>query len=108
MNRIIRFGLVTAIAALMIPPVQAHKAMDSDQHAIILTNVNMHPATAREARKTLDRIKVAALTLCGAPHGSSTYMRRAVMKSECFRDSVTNAVGQIDDPLITQLHQRVS
>lgn len=108
MNRIIRFGLATASAALLIPPVQAEKTMNPDKHAIILANVNMHPATAREARKTLDRIKAAALTVCGAPHGSSTYMRRAVMKSECFTESVANAVRQIDDPLINGLHQRVS
>ena len=105
MNLIIRFGLVTVSAALLIPPIHAQNTKDPDQHAIILTNVNMHPATAREARKTLDRIRVAALTLCGAPHGSSTYMRRAVMKSECFKDSVANAVRQIDDPLINGLHQ---
>jgi hypothetical protein len=33
-------------------------------------------------------------------------MRRAVMKSECFKDSLADAVRQIDDPLINQLHQR--
>ena len=106
MNRLIRLGLVTACAMLTIPAAQAQNMIDADQHAIILTNVNMHPATVREARKTLDRIKVAALTLCGAPHGSSTYMRRAVMKSDCFKDSLADAVRKIDDPLINQLHQR--
>ena len=106
MNRFIRLGLVTASAVLTIPTVQAQEKIGPDQHAIILTNVNVHPATVREARKTLDRIKAAALNLCGAPHGSSTYMRRAVMKSECFKDSLADAVRQIDDPLINQLHQR--
>ncbi|MGY6637183.1 MAG: UrcA family protein [Erythrobacter sp.] len=106
MNRFISFGLATASAVLMIPPVQAQNTIDPDQHAIILNNVNVHPASIREARKTLDRIKVAALTLCGAPHGSSTYMRRAVMKSECFRDSLADAVRKIDDPLINRLHDR--
>ena len=106
MNRFIRSGLTTASIMLMIPAAQAQNTIGPDQHAIILTNVNMQPATIREARKTLDRIKAAALTLCGAPHGSSSYLRRAVMKSECFTESVANAVRKIDDPLINRLHDR--
>ena len=107
MNRFIRLGLVTATMMLTTQVVLAQNMIAADQHAIVLTNVNIHPATVREARKTLDRIEAAALTLCGAPPGSSTYMRRAVMKSACFRDSVANAVRQIDAPLINRLHQRV-
>lgn len=107
MNRFTHFGLMAAMSMLTIPIAQAQQKTGSDRYSIALKNVNVHPSSLAEARKTLDRIKDAALTLCGAPQGSSTYMRRAIKKSQCFEDSVAEAVRSIDDPLINRLHQRL-
>lgn len=104
MNIFIRVGLVAAMAVLTIPGAHAEEQIGPNRYAMTLRNVNVHPGSAEEARKTLSRIEGAALSLCGAPHGSSSILKRAVMKSDCFKDSVAEAVRKIDNPLINRLH----
>jgi len=105
MNNRIALGLVTALGVLAMPPVLAGERAGEDRHSMTLTNVNVRPATLAQARQTLSRIEGAALVLCGAPRGTSSILKRAVMKTPCFRDAVAEAVRTIDHPLITRLHQ---
>lgn len=107
MNNIIRLVLAATFGLATIPVVHAEEQIGPDRYAMTLKDLNVRPKSPAEARKTLSRIEGAALALCGAPHGSSSYLKRAVMKSECFKESVADAVRKIDNPLINRLHQAV-
>lgn len=105
MNHLIRTGLVTAAIMLTITAAQGQERIGPDRYAITLRDVELRPATSREARRILSRIRDAALAVCGAPDGSSTSLKRATMKSQCFREAVDGTVRRIDNPLLTRLHQ---
>lgn len=104
MNSFTRISLVAVMAVLTIPVAHAEEQIGPNRYAMTLKNVNVRPGSAEEARKTLSRIEGAAISLCGAPHGSSSILKRAVMKSDCFKNSVAEAVRKIDNPLINRLH----
>jgi UrcA family protein len=52
----------------------------------------------------LGRLHEAALNVCGADEFSFADVRRAVAQSNCFEDSMTRAVADLDAPLVTQLY----
>jgi len=105
MNNFIRLVLAAPLGLATIPVVHAEEQIGPDRYAMTLKDVNVRPKSPEEARKTLSRIEGAALALCGAPRGSSSYLKRSVMKSACFKESVADAVRKIDNPLINRLHQ---
>lgn len=60
------------------------------------------------AKRLFGRIEEAALEVCGASRFSFPDVRRAVRRSDCWRQSVSTAVAELHDPgLTTFLAQRI-
>lgn len=60
------------------------------------------------AKRLFDRIEEAALEVCGASRFSFPDVRRAVRRSDCWRQSVSRAVAELHDTrLNAQLAQRL-
>jgi len=92
---------VTALAALPAPTL----AQDVTS-SIAVKRIDRHPSSDRAVRRLLDRLGRAALEVCG---GSSFGLREAndsVVRSQCWRDSMADAVGRIDDPRLTGAFRR--
>lgn len=101
-----KLGLVAGLCGLLATPVAAQEKVGPNTYAIAVESLDVRPATVRAARRALARIEEAALEVCGAPHGALREVRRAVRKSECWKDSVDRAVTAIGDPLLIRVHRQ--
>ncbi len=101
-----KVSLLVVLSASATTPLVAQTEVGPNSYAVTLSNLDLSPATASAARRTLSRIDEAALAICGAPRGSLREVRRATRKSACWKESVDRAVAQIDNPLLTRVYRR--
>jgi len=97
-----RIGAVALAAMLAFSPTWAAEVTQS----VAVRGVSLPVESPAQAAVLLDRIKAAAQVACGAEKESLADVKRAVRGSQCWRDSVANAVHQIDSPLLTGAFER--
>jgi UrcA family protein len=90
-------GIVAAI--LLAIPANAQTATSS----LRLTG-DLHPQSEHEARILLDRVENAATEVCGASRYSVVEYSRAIRHSSCWRQSVSDAVAHIANPLLSNVY----
>lgn len=101
-----KLGLLAVLGTIAASPVAAQEKVGPNTYAIAVESLDIRPATVHAARRTLTRIEEAALEVCGAPRGALREVRRAMRKSECWKDSVYRAVTAIGNPLLIRVHQQ--
>ena len=96
------------IVALGVPTTSVARAVQlgPDRYSVTLRSADLRPATPGGAQRALSRIQRAALEACGASNFSPTVMKAAIRRSTCWRESVADAVGKLDDRLVTQAYLR--
>lgn len=99
-----KLGLLAVLGTIAASPVSAQEKVGPHTHARAIANLDIRPATVHAARRTLTRIEEAALEVCGAPRGALREVRRAMRKSECWKESVDRAVTAIGNPLLIRVH----
>jgi UrcA family protein len=67
---------------------------------------SLHPQSEQEARILLDRVKMAATEVCGASKFSIVDYSRAVRRSPCWQQSVSEAVAHIASPMLSDVYGR--
>ncbi len=97
---------LAALMALAASP--CANAASSPTVSIRVANIDLHPDSAAAAGGLLARIEDAALNACGATGFSLADYRRAVRRSPCWRQSVSDAVLRIGNPLLSDLYRRES
>jgi UrcA family protein len=69
---------------------------------------DLHPQSDVEARALLERVKNAAAEACGAFDFSVAEYGRAVWRSACWRQSVSDAVTRIGSPVLSEIYAHQS
>ena len=64
------------------------------------------PASPAEAQRSLGRLGSAAMEVCGASSFSVPDYKRAVRRSDCWHQSMTDVVARIDNQYLTAAYQR--
>jgi len=67
---------------------------------------SLHPQSEQEARILLERVKMAATEACGASKFSVVEYSRAVRRSPCWQQSVSEAVAHIASPILSDVYGR--
>jgi len=80
-------------------------AARAETASVTLRNIDLHPATAAIARRTMRRIDEAALSVCGASDALFE-ARRAIRASSCWQEAAGNAARQSGNPLLAQAFAR--
>jgi len=73
--------------------------------SITLHHIDLHPATAAAARRSMRRIDEAALSVCGAD-GALVEAKRAIRTGPCWQEAAGNAARHSGDPLLAQAFAR--
>ncbi len=98
-NRNILLGLLLLGTAC---PVEAGRA---ETASVTLRHIDLHPATATAARRSMRRIDEAALNVCGAS-GALVEAKRGIRASSCWQEAAGNAARYSGDPLLEQAFAR--
>lgn len=98
-NRNVLQGALLLGAACSISAARAQTA------SVTLRHVDLHPATAAVARRTMRRIDEAALSVCGAD-GALVEAKREIRAGPCWQEAAGNAARQSGDPLLAQAFAR--
>jgi len=98
-------ALALTCAALAAPCFAQEENTAPDRHVLVVRGADRHPATATAARQLLARIDRAAMVVCGASSVDLREVRQDVRRSTCWRDSMVDAVGRINDPRLSQAWQ---
>ena len=94
-------AMVSIMAVFAMPVANAQTATSSVRLA-----GDLHPQSEDEARILLDRVKMAATEACGASKFSVVEYSRAVRRSPCWQQSVSDAVAHIASPLLSDAYGR--
>ena len=103
MNRRLDRNIV--LAALLLGAAGSTHAARTEASSITLRHIDLHPATAAAARRSMRRIDEAALNVCGAS-GALTEAKRGIRASSCWREAAGNAARHSADPLLAQAFAR--
>ncbi|QJU58039.1 UrcA family protein [Sphingomonas sp. AP4-R1] len=98
---LIATSLLTLLAA---PAATQTPVTGADRVAIRLDHIDRHPATPAAARRTLSRIDRAVTEACGASGFSLREVKQATRDSACWRETMADAVSQVDSPLLHQVY----
>jgi len=103
MNRSINRNIV--LGALLLGTVCSTGAVRAQTASVTLRHVDLHPATAAIARRTMRRIDEAALSVCGAD-GALVEAKREIRAGPCWQEAAGNAARHSGDPLLAQAFAR--
>lgn len=73
--------------------------------SVTLHHIDLHPATAAAARRSMRRIDEAALSVCGA-NGALVEAKREIRAGPCWQEAAGNAAHQSGAPLLAQAFAR--
>jgi len=73
--------------------------------SVTLHRIDLHPATAAAAKRTMRRIDEAALSVCGAS-GALIESKRNIRVGPCWQEAAGNAARQSGNPLLAQAFAR--
>jgi UrcA family protein len=83
----------------------APAAIASERHdGVRVGYSDLDLSTPHGSAVLLRRLRVAALSACGASEFSVPDYRRAVERSACYRESLDRAVSDVGAPAVTQLY----
>jgi len=103
MNRKIDRNIV--LVALLLGAASSTNAARTETASVTLHHIDLHPATAAAARRSMRRIDEAALNVCGAS-GALAEAKRGIRASSCWQEAAGNAARQSEDPLLAQAFAR--
>jgi UrcA family protein len=83
---------VFAVAALVAVQAGFAQAQTESREEVVPVLSSGSPV---EANRILDRLRTAALDVCGAPFGSDRGYVRTVEASACYREALARAVSQV-------------
>lgn len=91
--------LIAAACIALATPCSAQETPSGpDRAAIVLHDVDLHPATSVAARRTFARIDAAALDVCGFDSSSLREAIASERKAACWQVAMAAAMSGIDDP----------
>lgn len=94
--------IVLAVAALALcAPLASHAAPAGDTTSVRVSYRDLDLSRSRDARTMLARLQEAALNTCGASGFSFPQYREAVRRSDCYQQSLSNAVAALDVPTVS-------
>lgn len=102
------FARRSAVAAaglalvMLTAPVQAKP---DETVAVRVRHVNLQPQSQAQARTALNKLSRGAMEACGASPFSVAPHRQAVRDSTCWKTSMADAVGRIDNKQLTAAYQ---
>jgi len=94
-------AMVSIMAVFAMPVANAQTVTSSVRLA-----GDLHPQSEDEARILLDRVKMAATEACGASKFSVVGYSRAIRRSPCWQQSVSEAVAHIANPVLSDVYSR--
>lgn len=100
-----RTPIATSLLMLLAAPAVAQTPIaGADRVAIRLDHIDRHPATPAAARRTLSRIDRAVTEACGASGFSLREVKQATRDSACWRETMADAVSQVESPLLQRVY----
>lgn len=98
--------LISTLVVVATPTKANEVQIGHNIFAVSLNDFDAHPATLAAAMRGVIEIEKAAMVACGASGSDLLEIRRALRRSDCWRESMADARNQIDDPLLIQAWQR--
>ena len=92
-------AMISIMTVFVMPPADAQTVTSSVRLA-----GDLHPQSDEAAKILLDRVKNAAAETCGAFDFSMAEYGRAIRRSPCWRQSVSDAVTRIDSPILSEVY----
>lgn len=99
-------SLAIACAVTTTPCLAQVRQIGPDRYAMSVRHADRPSTTRAAVRRVLERIDAAALEVCGASSFSLREVRSAMRRSSCWRDAMTGAMAQVDDPLVSATHRK--
>lgn len=93
----IRLSLAALAALAVATPAMAGPGTTAS--VAVLMGVDL--GSAAGAATMAGRIDRAAMDVCGASRGSSREMQLAVRRSDCYRETLTNALSSLNAPAVS-------
>ena len=94
----IRAVIAGLAAAAFGAPAMAQEPKDGViVQSVTVAPVDLHPHSAAEARRLLDRLSDAAIEACGGSASSLREVKAAIRASSCWRQSLSDVVYRIGD-----------
>lgn len=98
---------LAGVAAGSAPALAADSYGSSDETTAVRVKLAaVTPETARDAQRSLTRLGNAALEACGASFHSLPDYKDAVRRSDCWHESMRDAVTRIGNPYLTAAYRR--
>lgn len=97
--------LLLPVLASVVPAVTSAARAQTAPSSVRLAG-SLHPKSEEEARILLERVKMAATEVCGASKFSVVEYSRAVRRSPCWQQSVSDAVAHIASPILSDVYGR--
>jgi UrcA family protein len=80
-----------ALALLAAPALAAAPTTPADVATAAVRISDLDLSNPSDAARLDKRVKVAAMSVCGAERFSATAVKRAVVQSDCYRDTLAQA-----------------
>lgn len=77
--------------ALLAAPAMAAAPTPADVATAAVRIDDLNLSNPSDAARLQKRVKVAAMSVCGAERFSATAVKRAVVQSDCFRETLSQA-----------------
>jgi UrcA family protein len=103
----LKISIMLAAAVALAGMAAGPAAVAGDQTAsvkVVYTDLNL--SNPKDSAVLLHRLREAAMEACGASDFSVPDYRWAVMRSQCYTDSVDRAVAALNAPTVTRLYSQ--
>jgi len=100
-RRIALSGIATIFCAFATGSVNAEPGEQTYSKKVSYAGLNLSSQAGAEI--LYGRIKSAARDVCG---GRDPVLRGSITRTPCYRDAVSNAVAQVNSPVLSALHSK--
>jgi len=97
-------GLIAA-AAVLATPLAASADEPVATSSIAVNKAGLDLSSQRDATRLLVRLDRAALSVCGASTFSFRQVQDATRASECYRQSMDQAVASLNSPTVNAIYR---